>query len=40
MELTIKQEEGLKETLRRYKNNEKYVVISGYAVWTKQENFP
>ena len=31
MELTLKQEEGLKETLRRYKNHEKYVTISGYA---------
>ena len=31
MELTIKQEEGLKETLRRHKDNEKYVVIAGYA---------
>ena len=31
MELTTKQQEGLAEALRRYKNNEKYVVISGYA---------
>ena len=31
MELTKKQEEGLKVALERYKNNEKYTVISGYA---------
>lgn len=31
MILTNKQEQGLKETLTRYKNREKYVVISGYA---------
>lgn len=31
MELTIKQELGLKEILNRYKNKEKYVVISGFA---------
>ena len=31
MELTIKQELGLKEILSRYKNKEKYVVISGFA---------
>lgn len=31
MELTKKQEEGLKIALERYKNNEKYTVISGYA---------
>ena len=31
MELTTKQQEGLSEALCRYKNNEKYVVISGYA---------
>lgn len=31
MELTKKQEEGLKIALDRYRNNEKYVVIGGYA---------
>ena len=31
MELTIKQQLGLKEILQRYKNGEKYTVISGYA---------
>lgn len=31
MELTNKQQEGLKEVLRRYKNGDKYVVIGGYA---------
>ena len=31
MELTIKQEEGLNETLTRHRNGDKYVVISGYA---------
>lgn len=31
MELTIKQNIGLKEILTRYKNGEKYTVISGYA---------
>ena len=31
MELTKKQEEGLKEALRRHRNNEHYTVISGYA---------
>lgn len=31
MELTQKQQEGLKLTLERYKNGERYVVISGYA---------
>ena len=31
MQLTIKQEQGLKTILSRYKNNEKYTVISGYA---------
>ena len=31
MELTIKQELGLKEILNRYKNKEKYVTIAGYA---------
>ena len=31
MELTIKQEEGLKEALTRHRNHEKYVTISGYA---------
>lgn len=31
MELTSKQEEGLRIALERYKNHEKYTVISGYA---------
>lgn len=31
MRLTNKQEEGLKIALERYKNGEKYTVISGYA---------
>lgn len=31
MQLTQKQEEGLKISVARYKANEKYVVISGYA---------
>lgn len=31
MELTTKQEEGLKLALQRHRNNEKYVVIAGYA---------
>ena len=31
MELTIKQEEGLKIALARYKNHDKYVTIAGYA---------
>lgn len=31
MELTKKQEEGLKIALNRFKNKEKYTIISGYA---------
>lgn len=31
MVLTLKQEQGLKECIERYKNGEKYCVISGYA---------
>ena len=31
MELTPKQQEGLKIALERHKANEKYTVISGYA---------
>ena len=31
MELTKKQEEGLKIALQRHRNHEKYTVISGYA---------
>ena len=31
MELTAKQQQGLKIALERYKNNEKYTVISGFA---------
>jgi len=31
MELTLKQQQGLSEALSRYRNHEKYVVISGFA---------
>jgi hypothetical protein len=31
MILTAKQEEGLKIAVARYRNNEKFTVISGYA---------
>jgi hypothetical protein len=31
MELTNKQSEGLKIAVARFRNNEKYTVISGYA---------
>ena len=31
MVLTLKQEQGLKECIERYKNGEKYCVISGYV---------
>lgn len=31
MVLTRKQEQGLKVAIERYKNNEKYTVIAGYA---------
>lgn len=31
MELTLKQRQGLNIAISRHKNNEKYVVISGYA---------
>jgi len=31
MELTLKQQQGLNVATSRYKNHEKYVVISGYA---------
>ena len=31
MELTHKQEIGLKRALARYYNNDKYTVIAGYA---------
>lgn len=31
MELTRKQEEGLKLAVARYRDGEKYTVISGYA---------
>ncbi len=31
MILTRKQEQGLKIAVERYRNNEKYTVISGYA---------
>lgn len=31
MELTNKQKEGLAIAIDRYKNKEKYTVISGYA---------
>ena len=32
MELTRKQEEGLKIAVERYHHNESYTVIAGYAV--------
>ena len=35
MILTVKQEQGLKLAVKRYKDNEPYTVISGYANWTK-----
>lgn len=31
MELTLKQESGLKEAITRFNNHEKYIIISGYA---------
>jgi hypothetical protein len=31
MILTEKQEEGLKIAVARYRNNEKFTIISGYA---------
>jgi len=31
MELTLKQQQGLSEAMLRYKNHEKYIVISGFA---------
>lgn len=31
MELTLKQQQGLKEAILRHRNNERYTVISGYA---------
>ena len=31
MELTSKQEQGLKIAIDRYKNHERYTCISGYA---------
>ena len=31
MELTRKQEEGLKLAVARYRDGEKYTIISGYA---------
>lgn len=31
MELTKKQAEGLKIAIAKYRNNEKYITISGYA---------
>ena len=37
MQLTQKQEEGLKIALKRYKDKEKYVVIGGYAGVGKSE---
>ena len=32
MELTAKQEEGLKIAVQRHRDGEKYTVIAGYAV--------
>lgn len=31
MELTLKQQQGLNIAVERYRNKEKYTVISGYA---------
>lgn len=31
MELTRKQEKGLKSAIAKYRNGEKYIVIAGYA---------
>ena len=31
MELTLKQQQGLNIALSRYRNNEKYVTIAGFA---------
>lgn len=31
MELTRRQEEGLKIAVARYRNHEKFTIISGYA---------
>ena len=31
MELTLKQQQGLNIAISRYRNGEKYTVISGYA---------
>lgn len=38
MILTKKQEEGLRIAVERYKNNESWTCISGYAVLTKSIN--
>lgn len=35
MELTRKQEEGLKIVIERFLNHDKYTVISGYASFDK-----
>lgn len=35
MELTLKQSQGLAIALDRYRNREKYTVISGYASFDK-----
>lgn len=31
MELTLKQQQGLRIAVERYRNKEKYTIISGYA---------
>lgn len=31
MQLTLRQQLGLEEAIARYRNGEKYTVISGYA---------
>ena len=35
MVLTTKQNEGLQLVLNKYRNNEKFAIISGYANWIK-----
>ena len=35
MELTLKQQKGLEIAIQRYKDREKYTVISGYASFDK-----
>ena len=35
MILTPKQEQGLTLAVKRYKDNEPYTIIAGYANWAK-----